>query len=310
MSGGSVYALALDTTGVFGNNLLALTTGGELWQITAAGVSTRLFSHLPVGNTLDGSMLVVPNNSSQYGPLAGKVVAVSDQTAAFAVDSLGNVTYPFGQTGQVGLNDAEGLAIVPASANFYAIADGSPNIYVAPGSQFTPIIGQIVVAHENPGSLERVWYDGTQLQHQTLTFNIPTNLNWEQVAFAPAPLEPGLPKWTIYLDLDNDGILNNNEPFQVTDLGGNYGFTNLAPGTYYVREVQNTGWTQTAPTPVPPGKYTVTLASARASPAWISATTRRPPIRPPTSPAPPSPPPPSARFIATTPRPAMPTATP
>jgi hypothetical protein len=88
-------------------------------------------------------------------------------------------------------------------------------------------------------------------------------LQWEQVAFAPAPLEPGLPKWTIYLDLNNNGVLDSGEPFQVTDLNGNYAFTNLAPGTYYVREVQNTGWTQTAPTPVPPGKYTVTLASGQ-----------------------------------------------
>src|SRR5262249_61135636 len=38
-----------------------------------------------------------------------------------------------------------------------------------------------------------------------------------------------------------------------------YSFANLGPGTYTIQEVQQTGWTQTAP--VPPGTYTVTASS-------------------------------------------------
>ena len=59
--------------------------------------------------------------------------------------------------------------------------------------------------------------------------------------------EPGLAGWTIYLDLNNNGQLNGGEPSRVTDGSGNYEFTGLAAGTYNVREVMQTGWTQTFP---------------------------------------------------------------
>ncbi|WP_017295113.1 Calx-beta domain-containing protein [Geminocystis herdmanii] len=69
--------------------------------------------------------------------------------------------------------------------------------------------------------------------------------------------EPGLAGVTIYLDLNNNGILDRNEPTQVTatddpntpdiDETGTYRFSNLTPGTYTVREVVPTGFIQTFP---------------------------------------------------------------
>jgi hypothetical protein len=53
--------------------------------------------------------------------------------------------------------------------------------------------------------------------------------------------------WTIYLDLNNNGRLDPNEPSTVTDENGNYSFINIEPGSYHVREVQQAGFTQTAP---------------------------------------------------------------
>ncbi len=60
--------------------------------------------------------------------------------------------------------------------------------------------------------------------------------------------EVGLSGWTIYLDI------NNNRRFDLgvdvertTAFNGAYSFGGLPPGTYYVREVQKTGWVQTAP---------------------------------------------------------------
>jgi hypothetical protein len=60
-------------------------------------------------------------------------------------------------------------------------------------------------------------------------------------------LEPGLAGVTVYLDLNNNGILDINEPTQITasdnpntldiDETGQYRFINLTPGTYLVREV-------------------------------------------------------------------------
>ena len=62
--------------------------------------------------------------------------------------------------------------------------------------------------------------------------------------------EDGLAGWTIYLDLNANGILDINEPSVVTGADGSYSFTNLGPGSLRVGEVQQNGWTRTTPTPL------------------------------------------------------------
>ncbi|MGK7896976.1 MAG: SdrD B-like domain-containing protein [Xenococcus sp. (in: cyanobacteria)] len=70
-------------------------------------------------------------------------------------------------------------------------------------------------------------------------------------------LEPGLAGVSIYLDLNNNGVLDAGEPVQVTaeddpatadiDETGQYQFTDLEPGTYIIREVIPEGFEQTFP---------------------------------------------------------------
>ncbi|TAK56769.1 MAG: T9SS type A sorting domain-containing protein, partial [Bacteroidetes bacterium] len=59
----------------------------------------------------------------------------------------------------------------------------------------------------------------------------------------------GLQNWTIFLDLNGNDSLNAGEPSTVTDVSGNYSFQNLTYGTYKVREVLQSGWTQTTSNP-------------------------------------------------------------
>jgi len=71
--------------------------------------------------------------------------------------------------------------------------------------------------------------------------------------------EPGLPNWTIFLDANGDGLLNNpvsgdgvcdenaDELCTDTDGAGNYAFSALALGSYTVRQVLQAGWTAIAP---------------------------------------------------------------
>jgi hypothetical protein len=54
--------------------------------------------------------------------------------------------------------------------------------------------------------------------------------------------------WKVYIDLDNDSIWDANEVFALTDASGNWTLSNLAAGTYKVRQVLQTGWKQTTPT--------------------------------------------------------------
>lgn len=63
--------------------------------------------------------------------------------------------------------------------------------------------------------------------------------------------DPGLAGWTI--DLSTGAST-------VTQTGGGYGFTDLRPGTYTVREQQQNGWRQTAPAG---GGTTVTVTSGQ-----------------------------------------------
>jgi subtilisin family serine protease/protocatechuate 3,4-dioxygenase beta subunit len=68
--------------------------------------------------------------------------------------------------------------------------------------------------------------------------------------------EPPLSGWTVYLDLNNSGVLTPNDPRIVTGTDGKYLFTGLAPGTYTVREVLQSGWVGTEPSA---GSYAVTI---------------------------------------------------
>ena len=61
--------------------------------------------------------------------------------------------------------------------------------------------------------------------------------------------EPGIAGWRVYLDYNNDEAWHWGEPIAITDIYGNYAFTDLAADTYYVREFAEDDWGQTFPDP-------------------------------------------------------------
>ena len=63
--------------------------------------------------------------------------------------------------------------------------------------------------------------------------------------------EPALEGITVYLDSNNNGTFDNNEPSQITDENGKYQFTGLEAGTYIVREIVPTDYEQTYPSGQP-----------------------------------------------------------
>jgi hypothetical protein len=67
---------------------------------------------------------------------------------------------------------------------------------------------------------------------------------------------------TVYLDLKDSGSLASGDPSTTTGSTGAYSFTGLAPGTYYLREVVPTGYTQTSPGSSP---TTITLTAGKAA---------------------------------------------
>ncbi|OUL29670.1 hypothetical protein BV378_05730, partial [Nostoc sp. RF31YmG] len=63
--------------------------------------------------------------------------------------------------------------------------------------------------------------------------------------------ERGLFGVQVYLDLNKNGIFDDNEPTTETNEHSEYKFTNLSPDTYIVREVLPNGFVYTSPQPTP-----------------------------------------------------------
>ena len=53
--------------------------------------------------------------------------------------------------------------------------------------------------------------------------------------------------WTIFVDYDDDGVLDEGEPYDMTDEDGEYTITGIDPGTWKVKEVSQAGWTNSYP---------------------------------------------------------------
>ena len=60
--------------------------------------------------------------------------------------------------------------------------------------------------------------------------------------------EVGVAGRTVFIDTNTNGTLDSGELSAVTASNGKYLFTNISAGTYTLREILPTGWTQTRPT--------------------------------------------------------------
>ncbi|MDJ0515114.1 MAG: SdrD B-like domain-containing protein [Trichodesmium sp. MO_231.B1] len=104
-----------------------------------------------------------------------------------------------------------------------------PIVNVTPGSNITNVnIGNV----NNRGQIS-----GTK-------FN-DTNTNGR---FDPGEL--GLADITLYLDLNQNGFLDEGEPPTITGVNGEYSFRDLPPNSYILREISPPGFAQTTPDPI------------------------------------------------------------
>ena len=169
--------LYVDRTGVFGGDLIVVTTLGGIWRVNSAGSATRLAS---LGTRLAG-VTVVPDDPDRYGPWAGKILAgAKDQSAVYAVDTLGQTS-----TLQLDIHPQD-IDIVPAQENFYAVDTSARKLWGASDGAFAGVIGDILVAQESPGIIKRLRWNGLQ-------FVVSTDCRgteFKQIAFSPAGIDP------------------------------------------------------------------------------------------------------------------------
>jgi hypothetical protein len=81
--------------------------------------------------------------------------------------------------------------------------------------------------------------------------------------------EPGLAWWQAYADVNNNGIFDAGEPTAYANAAGAYTISDLAPGSYRVREVRQNNWTRTTPAGNWPagGVYKVTVSANKTTAA-------------------------------------------
>jgi hypothetical protein len=172
-----------------------------------------------------------------------------DSSASSAID-LFNVEKPLELTPSVGLSAGALVSVLPA-----AILETN-NSAATVDSNVDPIIGSTTTrdGRQNPApvtvasgqNLNGINFGNTQLGSISgVKFN---DLNSNATLDTG---EPTLAGWTIFIDANNNGILEATEPTTVTNATGAYAFTNLTAANYTVREVQQAGWKQTTPNPGP-----------------------------------------------------------
>ncbi len=174
--------------------------------------------------------------------------------------------------GSHGIGAENGIANITAPSNSLIavfLDDDQPSLTAAPPAlDFQPngnVVGGLNYLSLSP-KLKQVFFVGdglsqTSVRQQVIVPEGATRLylgtmdgfgwfnNTGSFSVTVSRTEPGLKDWSIYLDKNNNGTKEANEPSTLTDEHGNYSFSNIEPGTYTVAEQLNSNnWHQTAPT--------------------------------------------------------------
>lgn len=178
---GSLY---VDRTGIFGGDLIVVTTTGEVWRVNSAGTPTPITA--PKGVHLEG-LIVVPNIPVRYGPLAGMIIAGAEAQGllwAFAPDGS-STTYNLGV-------QVEDIDLVTPNENFFGVNFGTSRLLGATAAEVRPMVGDILLAMETvtagQSGLYRLQWDGTQLTAVAVPLGAASATvgQWEHVTFAGA----------------------------------------------------------------------------------------------------------------------------
>jgi hypothetical protein len=224
-------SLFQDRYGVFGGDLIVVTTTGGVWRVDSAGAATRL-ANLDVH--LEG-VTTVPDDPGRYGPWAAKIVVGAEQQGNIhTVDDQGNV-----DTFSLDISP-EDIEIIPRDENFVGVDFGGKQLQGAPASEFAGMVGDFLIAQEG-GALWHVRWDPATGSFQTE--QVARVEQWEHVTFAPV----GFPVFE----------------YAVKFICGRTDGEILAPGVYYTAiNVHN-------PTNTAVGlrkKFAVALPSERSAP--------------------------------------------
>lgn len=202
------------------------------------------------------------------------------------IDANGNGVFDKGEV--FARTDSHGnFAFRGLAAGTYTIREALPH-----GARNTSPTGGVYTVTLTAGQLVTGQDFGeTRLARISGTVFQDANSNGQQDAG-----EAGLAGWTVFLDKNKNGRLDTREVSTTTDANGGYVF-NLKPGLYRVREVVQSGFTETAPSG---GVYVLRMGAGQLVAGKVFGNapgTQLPPSPPP--PPPPPPPPAQGGFVVT-----------
>jgi hypothetical protein len=194
---GSLY---VDRTGIFGGDLIVVTTSGNVWRINSSGVATKLAS---IGVHLEG-LSTIPNNATKYGPWAGKILTGAEgQTRFYTISTSGAVAFY-----NIGVQP-EDIDIIPENENFFGVNYGAGRLMGAPASAFDGMEGDLLVAQEFPGYLWHIrWNPATSAFEKTV---LATVAQWEHVTFSSAGIVEIPPAPVNNAPVANNQAVSTNE---------------------------------------------------------------------------------------------------
>ncbi|MCZ6571941.1 MAG: PEP-CTERM sorting domain-containing protein, partial [Planctomycetota bacterium] len=176
---GSLY---VDRTGVYGGDLIVVTTAGEVWRVNTAGGTTKIAD---VGIHLEG-VITVPNDVAKYGILAGKIIAGQENTGRLYIfDNGGFISSPF-----VGVN-IEDIDLITPNENFFGVNFGTGRLLGAPAADFAGLVGDILLTQEFHGGTSGLFalsWNGVSLVVEQVTLSGGSAFagQWEHVTFSSA----------------------------------------------------------------------------------------------------------------------------
>jgi len=166
-------SLHVDRTGVFGGDLIVVTTEGGVWRVSSSGNATKLAD---VGERLEG-LTTIPNDEEKYGPWAGKILAgAEEESRIYAIDADGNFDFY-----ELGI-EPEDIDVIAGSENFFGVDYGGSTLWGAPPAEFAEMVGDVLIAQEHPGILWHVRWDGEEFDVN----EVARVSQWEHVTFSSA----------------------------------------------------------------------------------------------------------------------------
>lgn len=173
---------------------------------------------------------------------AGEIVVTTDANGAY------NLVVPLDAAAVMNVG-----IVAPAQWTVVSPAAQVHTRYVAPGNEFAGLDFYI-----KPPTIDNQGGGGVNqggILMGTVFQDLGTSPNGQRDAG-----EPGAPGFTVYIDQNNNGVLDGGDTSTVTNEHGAYIFTNVTPGQRVVRVVTPTPFQLTAP--APSFRYTVQLVGS------------------------------------------------